>query len=255
MGHDFNLCISRFDCRSFRAVFFPYIFQFFQVLSQFLYEHLPVTGWTNIAASKFANWPEVFHGFPAKPSCFNQPPPGPSFWGPSRSNLLTSLALEDVCVHWLHPSSLPYRMMLDLPWDEIPKFHPKHITQSEGKLKVIWKMVSRQIFKTVNGFGLQKSINCPDNDVHAFAHASKGNSYHRWANNQLSLGCQTHQLYSIVISSHVLGLPSCFINNLYHLCIMAVFSFSKIYVALPASASICPSCSVGSFLCLAIKAF
>lgn len=133
---------------------------------------------------------------------------------------------------------------------KLPKFHPKHITQSEGKLKVILKMDSRKRFKIVNGFDLQKSINCPDNDVHAFSHASEGNSDHCLANNQLSLRCQTHQLYSIVISSHVLGLPSCFMNNLYHLCIMAVFLFQK-----SSAASICPSCSVGSFLCLAIKAF
>lgn len=259
-GHDFNLCISRFDCRSFRAIF-SYIFG---VLSG----SFPISVWTfacpnrmnkyfNLKICQLTRSRRI--SFPANPCASTNHLQGQVFEDPHVPTCLPVLLLKmSASTGFTRPACLRYRMMLDLlRWDEITKFHPKHITQSEEKLKIIWKMDSRKRFKIVNGFDLQKSINCPDNDVHAFSHASKGNSDHRLANNQLSLRCQTHQLYSIVISSHVLGLPSCFMNNLYHLCIMAVFLFQKsIYVALPASAaSICPSCSVGSFLCLAIKAF
>ena len=209
--------------------FFPIFLEFFQVLSQFLYEHLPVpTGWTNISASKVANWPEV-EELVFLPTLVLQPTT-------SRIKFLRTLtfqlAYQSCSWRCLRPLASPVQLALDTGWcwiwfDEmkLQNFTPKHITQSEGKLKVFWKKDSRKRFKIVNGFGLQKSINCPDNDVHAFSHASKGNSDHRLANTQLSLRCQTHQLYSIVISSHVLGLPSCFVNNLYHLCIMAVFLF------------------------------
>lgn len=35
MGHDFNLCISRFDCRSFRAIFFLYFWSSFRFFPNF----------------------------------------------------------------------------------------------------------------------------------------------------------------------------------------------------------------------------
>lgn len=252
-GVDGPCCVSQDLSRSFRAVFFLY----FSILSG----SFPISVWT-FACHRMNKYCSLKIcqlrsriGFPANPGASTNLQ-GQVFEDPHVPTCLPVLLLKmSASTGFTRPACLTGWCWI---FDEMkfPKFHPKHITQSEGKLQVIWNMDSKQVFKTVNGFGLQKSINCPDNDVHVFSRASKGNSYHRLANNQLSLRCQTHQLYSIVISSHVLGLPSCSMNNLYHLCIMAVFSFSKIYVALPASAaSICPSCSVGSFLCLAIKAF
>ena len=120
--------------------FFPIFLEFFQVLSQFLYEHLPVpTGWTNISASKFANWPEV-EELVFLPTLVLQPTTSrvKFFEDPHVPTCLPVLLLKmSASTGFTRPACLRYRMMFQICFDEMKL--PNFTQNISHNLKESWK--------------------------------------------------------------------------------------------------------------------